>query len=135
MVVTAVFEATDNTPTPRLARPFVIVSQTTGIATWEAVTGATGYLVTINGKDSVTQTECSYQLQEGETIVVVALGDGISFDDSKESIEQEYFKKVVEDSTVVEEPEQKGCFASVISSLFGIFTLTGALVLARKKRD
>ena len=60
-----------------LATPVVTVSSKTGVASWEAVTGATGYAYKVNGGEVQTTTDTSVALSKnGDTITVMALGGG-----------------------------------------------------------
>ena len=60
-----------------LATPVVTVSSKTGVASWEAVTGASGYAYKVNGGDVVTTTDTSVTLTKyGDTVTVMAVGGG-----------------------------------------------------------
>ena len=74
-----------NNETPKepiaLATPVVTVNED-GLASWAAVDHASGYIYKIdNGSEKLT-TNTSMQLQNGESIVVKAKGDGKNYTDS-----------------------------------------------------
>ena len=124
-VVTALF--TEVSLATKLARPFVVVDST-GKASWSLIEGAVGYAIYINNSQvPTTITDCYYQLNDGETITVVAAGNGLETLDSDPSIAQKY--------TAPEQPVRKGCGGSIVSSIFGIITLAGVAIITRKKRD
>lgn len=64
-----------------LESPVVSVDKN-GIASWENVKNASGYIVKINDEDEQETTETSVVLNVGDTIQVKAKGDGITFADS-----------------------------------------------------
>ena len=49
-----------------LAIPVVTVNQETGLASWEAVANASGYIYKLNGKEQLT-LKTSIQLNNGDT--------------------------------------------------------------------
>ena len=72
----------DRTPDPvKLTAPTVTVSEN-GLATWQSVTNAVGYVYKINGGDEVTTTSTAVQLTDGQSIVVKAIGNGTEYTDS-----------------------------------------------------
>ena len=72
-----------------LAAPVVTVDES-GLASWEAVEHASGYIYKIgNGADKLT-TKTSVQLVAGESIVVKAKGDGKNYTDSEFSASVTY---------------------------------------------
>ena len=75
-----------------LAAPVVIVSEE-GLASWEAVANATGYIYKLNGKEMAT-LKTSLQLEDGDTLQVKAKGNGKEFLDSDYSAEVTYEKGV-----------------------------------------
>ena len=64
-----------------LAAPAVTVDSE-GVASWQAVANAAGYVYKINGGAEVTTTSTSVQLSDGDSIVVKAKGDGTAYLDS-----------------------------------------------------
>lgn len=88
-------DKTQDTPTPKdpvaLATPVVTINEE-GLASWEAVANASGYVYKIsNGAEKLT-TKTSMQLQNGESIVVKAKGDGKNYKDSDYSASVTYTK-------------------------------------------
>ena len=72
----------NTTPDPvALAAPVVTVSAD-GAATWQAVTGATGYRYKINDGTVQTTTNALVTLHSGESLTVQAVGDGVATADS-----------------------------------------------------
>ena len=65
-----------------------------GVATWEEVANASGYTYTVNGEDKGFTTERSVKLNDGESIIVTAVGDGINYlsstSDEKTYTEQQF---------------------------------------------
>ena len=76
-----------STPT-KLDTPTVTINAS-GLASWPAVTGATGYVVKI-GATETNQTELNKQLSNGQSIQVKAVGDGTNYTDSEFSTAQTY---------------------------------------------
>ena len=77
-------------PTPvTLATPVVSVSES-GLASWSAVSNASSYKYKVNSGAEQTTTSLSVQLQDGDSIVVKAVGDGESYVDSNYSTSQTY---------------------------------------------
>lgn len=72
-----------------LAIPVVTVNQETGLASWEAVANAKGYIYKLNGKEQAT-LKTSIQLNNGDTLQVKATGDGKSYLHSEYSTEVTY---------------------------------------------
>ena len=72
-----------------LAIPVVTVNQETGLASWEAVANASGYIYKLNGKEQLT-LKTSIQLNNGDTLQVKAAGDGKSYLHSEYSTEVTY---------------------------------------------
>ncbi len=68
-----------------------------GLAKWNAVDGATKYIVKI-GESETEQTELSVRLTDKQTIQVKAVGDGVDFLDSAFSAEQTYNVPALVDS-------------------------------------
>ena len=72
-----------------LTIPVVSVNES-GIASWNAVTNASGYKYKINNGTEQSTTTTSVQLTDGDSIVVKAVGDGVEYADSNYSISQTY---------------------------------------------
>lgn len=72
----------------KLATPVVSIGDT-GLASWSAVTHASGYKVKVNGVESASATT-SVQLTANDTIQVKAVGDGTTYSDSDYSAVQTY---------------------------------------------
>ncbi len=77
----------------KLGTPFVSISAN-GLASWSAVTGAIGYTYVIDDGTPTNTVTCSIQLTDGQTIIVKAVGDGVSYTDSEYSAEQTYTEYV-----------------------------------------
>jgi hypothetical protein len=65
----------------KLSTPTVTVSES-GVASWQAVANATGYIYKINGGTETSTLSTSVQLTDGESIAVKAVGDGTNYTDS-----------------------------------------------------
>lgn len=70
-----------------LARPVVTLNG--DVASWTAVPNASGYKYTVNGVEKTTNGT-SVTLENGQTIRVVAVGDGVSYKDSLPSFPVTY---------------------------------------------
>lgn len=71
-----------NPPTPtQLSTPLVSISST-GIASWQSIPNAIGYKYKINGANEQTTTALSIILTNGQSIQVMAVGDGTAFSNS-----------------------------------------------------
>ena len=114
----------------KLAAPAVSISDE-GVASWNAVENATGYVYKINGGEEVETTETSVSLNDGDEIIVKAKGNGETYDDSDYGQAQKYVKK----------PEKKGCggcggsvsvagMSAVIATIFA-----AAYVFTSKKKN
>ncbi|MBO4534343.1 MAG: leucine-rich repeat domain-containing protein [Clostridia bacterium] len=73
----------------QLATPDVYINQN-GIAIWEAVSHASGYKFKINGGQETLTYSTSVPLEDGDSFVVKALGDGVDYSDSAWSAAQTY---------------------------------------------
>lgn len=77
----------DEAAPEKLSAPVVSVDGTT--VSWNAVEGATGYVVTVNGTSGEAITQTSYtpaETADGQyTVTVKAIGDGVVYLDSDES--------------------------------------------------
>ena len=73
---------------PQLATPEVQLD--TNGARWEAVTGAAKYVYKIDGGAETETTELSVKLEDGQTFIVKAVGNGINTSDSDYSEEKTY---------------------------------------------
>ncbi len=77
-------------PTPtKLTTPVVSVSEG-GVASWAAISGAVSYKYQIDGASPITTTALSVQLSVGQSIRVMAVGDGASYTDSDWSADVAY---------------------------------------------
>lgn len=65
---------------PSLPTPIVSISDT-GLATWDIIENAIAYEVDVNGTETTKNTY--YQLSNGESIRVRAIGDGVEYSDSE----------------------------------------------------
>lgn len=83
----------------KLGTPTVTIDAN-GLASWQAVTNASGYMVKI-GDTETEQTELTKQLTDGQTIQVKAIGNGIEYADSDYSVAKTY-----EQGTVTPQPEK-----------------------------
>ena len=81
----------DETPTA-LTTPVVTIDDS-GVASWEAVEYASGYVYKINDGNEVETAELSKKLSAGQTIAVKAIGDGESYTDSAWSEAKTYTAK------------------------------------------
>ena len=98
----------------KLDTPIVVVSET-GLATWEAVENATGYRYILDESFSFMTSNVSVQLNDGQTISVMALGDNVDYSNSDFSETVKYEKpldpttedKVTEDETTSSEPTEE----------------------------
>lgn len=80
-------------PANALATPTITVSGKT--VSWGAITGASGYIVNINGTDLPMQTGTTYTLTGAATIKVKAKGDGTNYADSAYSVAKTYTELLV----------------------------------------
>ncbi|MBE5765453.1 MAG: hypothetical protein E7339_07675 [Clostridiales bacterium] len=99
------------TPAPqptKLGTPTVMISGE-GLASWTAVANASSYVYKINGGAETPTTATSVQLSEGQSIVVKAVGNGISYTDSDYSDSKTYTVNAPTTTTV---PTYLGIFAS-----------------------
>ncbi len=77
----------------KTALPTPIISINNNVVSWTAVTGATGYIVKVNGVASnVDATTLSYTLSASATVTVVAVGDDVLTKNSEESTSVSYTK-------------------------------------------
>lgn len=72
-----------------LATPNVTISGT-GLASWTAIDGASSYAYIIDGGNAVATNELSVQLTNGQSIQVMAVGDGTNYTNSEYSEVQTY---------------------------------------------
>ena len=77
----------------KLNAPTVTINDS-GLAGWNTIANATGYVYKINGGEEKTTTATSLQLADGDKIVVKAVGNGETFLDSDFSEEKTYTAKV-----------------------------------------
>ena len=76
----------------KLKTPVVTISED-GLASWDEVKNATGYLYKINDEKPVHTDELEVWLKNGDSIRVKAVGDGELYDDSSYSKAQTYGEK------------------------------------------
>ncbi len=90
----------------QLATPVVSVSEE-GLATWEEVENASGYMYKLNGgAEQLFEGETlEYQLEDGQSISVMAKGDGKYYSDSDWSEAKLYTAPVVSQPTKLDTPE------------------------------
>ena len=117
------------------------------VASWEEVSGATGYVYTINGGETQVVNGTSVTLENGQTIQVKALGDGVDSADSSWSTAVTYTQESatpddnpddsqgVLDGIYTDSGEDAGGCGSVIGT-FGItaMLLAAGIVLGLKRR-
>ena len=87
----------------KLATPTVTVDEN-GLASWDEVANASGYVYNLNGTERATNRN-SYQLSDGDTFKVMALGDDESYTDSDYSNEVTY-TAIVEEVTGIPAPAE-----------------------------
>lgn len=88
MVVSVVALVACQTPVA-LSVPEVTIN-TDGVASWAAVENATEYIYKIDNGEEQTTTKLSVSLNDGESIVVKAVGDGVKYTDSAFSASKKY---------------------------------------------
>jgi len=72
----------------QLSSPVVSIDET-GLASWEVIQNASGYVVKVNNVER-EQSGVNYQLNDGEAIMVKAKGDGTNYSDSEYSSSKTY---------------------------------------------
>jgi len=82
-------DAFQKTP-KKLSIPSVSVSNKDGIAVWNEVPNAVEYKYVIDDRTPISTKTCSVQLSDGESIKVMAVGDGVNYLDSGYSLSIEY---------------------------------------------
>ena len=92
----------------KLATPSVSISAS-GLAVWQAVANADGYVYKINGGAEVPTTVTSVQLTDGQSITVKAVGNGSTYTDSDYSAAKTY---TASGPSPTGEPSFLGIFAS-----------------------
>lgn len=80
-----------------------------GVASWNLVENAIAYIYKINNKEEISISSNSVQLSDGDTIVVKAAGDGITYKDSPYSMSIKYTKP--------EEPQFHSDFLGLVEVL------------------
>ncbi|MDE7454389.1 MAG: hypothetical protein K2M64_01000, partial [Clostridia bacterium] len=80
-----------------LDRPVVEIDDE-GNATWTAIENALGYTYKINDGQEQNTTALTVKLNDGETIVVKAIGDGVDYTDSVYSDAKTYVKPIIRDT-------------------------------------
>ena len=84
------YTASGSTPqATKLSTPTVRISAT-GLASWTASAGASGYAYKLNDGAETPTTATSLQLSDGQSIAVKAVGDGVNYTDSDYSAAQTY---------------------------------------------
>lgn len=129
-----------------IAAPVLTLNDKT--VTWNAVEGATGYIVTVNGVAGEKITDTEYTLDKTDAgsyvITVKAVGDGKTKLDSEESSAITMVIKagesetggasVTDSSSGTSGGTSSGCFGSVsMSSVFALFAVAGIVMLKKKK--
>lgn len=72
-----------------------------GLATWNEINNASGYLYILNNKGILETTLTSLQLQDQDTLKVASKGDGVDYLTSDFSIEVKYTAPIVLDTPIV----------------------------------
>lgn len=80
-----------------LDKPVVEIDEE-GNATWTAIDNALGYAYKINDGNEVNTVALTVKLNDGESIVVKAIGDGTEYTDSAWSDSKTYVKPIVRDT-------------------------------------
>ena len=130
----------------KLATPVVTIDEN-GVAKWNAVENASGYKYVIDNAEAVATTETSVTLTGGQTIKVMATGDGENFADGDYSEAKKYVKSTGDDDSSGSgnsgessggnsNAGSQGCFGS-IGNTFGLTLMmlaVGLSVIALKKK-
>ena len=130
----------------KLATPVVTIDEN-GVAKWNAVENASGYKYVIDNAEAVATTETSVTLTDGQTIKVMAAGDGENFADGDYSEAKKYVKSTGDDDSSGSgnsgensggnsNAGSQGCFGS-IGNTFGLTLMmlaVGLSVIALKKK-
>lgn len=130
-------------PAVKLDTPVVTIDEN-GVASWAAVKNASGYKYVIDDGEAVATDKTSITLENGQTIKVMAVGDGEDFTDSDYSEAKKYEKAVEPDSSDSgSSSENSGssgtsngsnCKSSVGGAgLFGL-AICGLVAVIRRKR-
>lgn len=117
----------------KLGAPVVTIDEN-GVASWNAVENASGYKYIIDNAEAVATDKTTVTLTDGQTIKVMAVGDGENFADGDYSEAKKYVK--ASESKDNGNSDKKGCFGSV-GNTFGVALATlalGAVVSAFKKK-
>lgn len=105
-----------------LDTPIVTVSAD-GLASWNKVKNATGYAYKISGKEEIVTYELSVQLNEGDSFIVKAIGNG------KEYLDSEYSKEVIyEDLIGLKIQEEYNALINGTTTIHTIWTFKGKVV-------
>ena len=64
---------------PEQLNPPTVSISSTGVATWPAVPNASSYKYSISGQTAISNTSRSVQMTDGQTIQVMAVGDGTKY--------------------------------------------------------
>ena len=87
---------------PITLTPPTLSISSSGLASWNSVTGAVGYRYILNGGDAISTTATSLQLENGDSIKVMAVGNGSSYLDSAYGSEKTFTKAQATLSTIAE---------------------------------
>ncbi len=80
----------------KLSTPTISISSS-GLASWDAVSGATSYIFIIDDGEEVATTILSVQLLDNQAICVKAVGDNLNYLDSDFSVTMKYEVNLEED--------------------------------------
>ena len=130
-------------PAVKLGTPVVTIDEN-GVASWTAVENASGYKYIIDNGEAVTTDKTSITLENGQTIKVMAVGDGENFTDGDYCEAKKYEKAVQPDSSdsgsssensgSSDTEDGSSCNSSVGgASLFGL-AICGLVAVVRRKR-
>jgi hypothetical protein len=106
-----------------------------GVVSWDAVEGATGYIVSVNDQTTEVGADVlSYTVEATEvgdyTITVVAKGNGEWISDSAQS-------NAISFTIQPPKAEKKGCGSVVVdgSILMALATVAGVALVAKKRKE
>ena len=87
----------------KLSTPIITINEN-GLVSWNAIENASNYIYQINNNDEQITSNLYVQLQDGQTIKVKALGDGINYVDSEYSTNLTYTTPVIPDPVELDTP-------------------------------
>lgn len=91
---TVTYEKSEDDGKISLEAPVVTLDEETGLVTWNDIENASGYVINVNGTEtSLNGVVNQYQLVSGQTFMVKAVGDNVSYTDSGYSNEVTYYTK------------------------------------------